>query len=184
MAAQHLLLIWSCLVPTLGATTEREALRALANATNLQGWQRRNNWLTQAPICDWEGVGCDRDGSVRPRRRALSTAEKHTSISQVKILALSFNNMTGRLPRSLDLPALEDLDVERNAMSGAAPAMRFPRLRQLGLGGNAFTAGFPLCDELARIVDAAGAGTPPCDLSGTSFDCTCAEAMAKCGAPC
>ena len=92
--------------------------------------------------------------------------------------------MTGRLPRSLDLPALEDLDVERNAMSGAAPAMRFPRLRQLGLGGNAFTAGFPLCDELARIVDAAGAGTPPCDLSGTSFDCTCAEAMAKCGAPC
>jgi len=81
MAAQHLLLIWSCLVPTLGATTEREALRALANATNLQGWQRRTNWLTQAPICDWEGVGCDRDGSVRPRRRALSTAEKHTSIS-------------------------------------------------------------------------------------------------------
>ena len=69
--------------------------------------------------------------------------------------------MTGRLPRSLDLPALEDLDVERNAMSGAAPAMHFLRLRQLGLGGNAFTAGFPLCDELARIVDAAGAGTPP-----------------------
>ncbi|KAH8056995.1 Myb-related protein B [Aureococcus anophagefferens] len=91
--------------------------------------------------------------------------------------------MTGRLPRSLDLPALEDLDVERNAMSGAAPAMQLPRLRQLGLGGNAFTAGFPLCDELARIVDAAGAGTPPCDLSGTSFDCTCAEAMAKPGRP-
>ena len=104
----------------------------------------------------------------------------------MKILALSFNNMTGQMPRALALPALEDLDVEQNAMRGAFPVATFPHLRQLGLGGSLFVGYFPLCDELERIVDRAGAaGAPPCDLSGTTFQCgACRTAMERCGATC
>ena len=153
------------------ADPERAALEGLAVSTGYAGWRRSAGWLDPAVHhCDFEGVACDKDGSV-------------------KILALSFNNMTGTFPESLELSNLQDLDIEQNAVSGRLPA-RVPfasTLRQLGLGGNPLGGPFPLCDALARILQRAGDTHAPCDLAGTAFDCDaspCAAALAKCGAAC
>ena len=153
---------------------ERSALIDLASSTGVQHWLHRRNWLSRAHhVCEWELVGCD--------------AER-----RVKVLALSFNNMSGALPPSVaQLQRLQDLDVEHNHLSGRVPSeigsMR--ALVQLGLGGNRFTGALPpqLCPVLWRLTDAAPTGAePPCDLSGNAFACPlpCEEASAGCGATC
>ena len=55
--------------PTLAADgsaeTDREALVALYNATDGENWDQRSaNWLSDAPLGEWEGVTTDDDGRV------------------------------------------------------------------------------------------------------------------------
>ena len=54
-------------LPTIGPTsaeTDQEALVALYNATDGENWNRSDNWLSDAPIGEWEGVTTDDDGRV------------------------------------------------------------------------------------------------------------------------
>ena len=44
--------------------TEREALVALYNATGGPNWEGNNNWLSDVPISEWEGVTTDDNGRV------------------------------------------------------------------------------------------------------------------------
>ena len=44
------------------AKTDREALVALYNATDGENWNRSDNWLSDAPLGEWEGVTTDDDG--------------------------------------------------------------------------------------------------------------------------
>ena len=46
------------------AETDREALVALYNVTNGENWNESNNWLSDAPLGEWEGVTTDSDGRV------------------------------------------------------------------------------------------------------------------------
>ena len=77
------------------------ALTDLASANApVASWAFHRNWLTNVSVCDWELVGCDHNG-------------------RVKVLALSFNNMTGMLPQSISkLSMLQDLDLEYNRLHG------------------------------------------------------------------
>ena len=53
--------------PTLGPTsaeTDREALVALYNAMDGGNWNESANWLSDAPLGEWEGVTTDGDGRV------------------------------------------------------------------------------------------------------------------------
>ena len=73
-------------------------------------------------MCDWDLVGCNGDG-------------------RVKLLTLSFNNLTGTLPETIGmLEMLEDLDLEYNKLIGTIPDAvgGMAQLIQLGLGGNQF----------------------------------------------
>ena len=45
------------------AETDREALVALYNATDGENWSRSDNWLSDAPLGEWEGVTTDVDGA-------------------------------------------------------------------------------------------------------------------------
>ena len=38
------------------AETDREALVALYNATDGENWENSDNWLSGAPLGEWEGV--------------------------------------------------------------------------------------------------------------------------------
>ena len=44
--------------------TDRETLVALYNATDGENWNESNNWLSDAPLGEWEGVTTDSDGRV------------------------------------------------------------------------------------------------------------------------
>ena len=44
--------------------TDREALVALYNATGGPHWKTNNNWLSDVPISEWEGVTTDDNGRV------------------------------------------------------------------------------------------------------------------------
>ena len=53
-------------LPAIGPTsakTDREALVALYNATDGENWNEIANWLSDAPLDEWEGVTTNDDGA-------------------------------------------------------------------------------------------------------------------------
>ena len=141
-------------LPTIGPTsaeTDREALVALYNATDGENWNRSENWLSDAPIGEWEGVTTDDDGRVialeLPNNAlsgeipaelgSLSNLEslklsdglsgeippKLGSLSSLSRLYLTNNDLSGEIPAELgNLSSLSRLDLSRNGLSGEIPA--------------------------------------------------------------
>jgi len=68
-------------IPTIEGI-QKQALIDLYNSTNGSNWQRKENWLSDRSICEWQGVKCD-------------------SNQQVVTLSLAFNNLTGHIPDSI-----------------------------------------------------------------------------------
>ena len=152
---------------------DRLALTDLATSTGLDNWVRSTGWLdANTSVCDWDLVGCDASG-------------------RVKLLTLSFNNLSGVVPSSIgNLTHLQDLDMEYNQLSGQLPDS-FDNLKamvQLGLGGNSFTGPLPtsICSVVSSVTNQGSLDTPACDLSGSAFTCPlpCPELASKCGAVC
>ena len=50
--------------PEPPADVEREALVALYNSTGGSGWTRKDNWLSDGPVGEWQGVGTNEAGKV------------------------------------------------------------------------------------------------------------------------
>ena len=50
--------------PTTGAESDREALVALYNATDGPNWTNNTNWLSEAPLDQWQGILIARTGRV------------------------------------------------------------------------------------------------------------------------
>ena len=83
---------------------DRVALTALYDATDGANWNSSDNWLSDRPLGEWEGVGTDDSG-------------------RVTVLNLSFNRLKGDLPRELGkLSKLEKLHLSRNSLTGEIPA--------------------------------------------------------------
>ena len=93
-------------LPTIGPTsveTDREALAALYNATDGENWNISTNWLSDAPLGEWEGVSTD-EGRVR-------------------LLGLNDNGLSGEIPAELgNLSHLVSLSLWDNDLSGEIPA--------------------------------------------------------------
>ena len=82
---------------------DKGILAALYAATNGPEWKRSDNWLTDAPLGDWYGVGWDGKGRVNR-------------------LLLSDNGLTGAIPGELgDLSELTHLLLRENALTGPLP---------------------------------------------------------------
>ena len=92
--------------PTMAPTppeTDRETLVALYNATGGPNWRSNNNWLSDVPISQWEGVTTDDNG-------------------RVTALALLLNQLRGELPPELgNLANLSFLYLNENQLSGEIP---------------------------------------------------------------
>ena len=102
------------------ADLDRAALEALYHATDGPNWVNSENWLTDAPLGDWYGVGTDASGGV---------------VS----LDLSENDLSGIVPAELgDLVGLTELSLQNNALSGPIPQslLQLDRLRRFFIGGN------------------------------------------------
>ena len=117
-------------------TSQYDILAAIYEATNGRDWENNDNWLTDAPLDEWNGVNTDADG-------------------QVVGLYLGYNNLQGKLPPAIGgLSKLRVLDLRVNLhLSGPLPAEFFqlPNLQHLylpsvGLGG-------PLSPEFGELTE-------------------------------
>ena len=107
--------------------TDREALVALYNATNVENWENSDNWLSDAPIGEWHGVTSNSDG-------------------RVTLLNLSRNKLSGEIPAELgSLFQLERLSLTVNELSGEIPAElgSLSNLIRLYLGGTELSGEIP-----------------------------------------
>ena len=86
------------------AETDREALVALFNATDGENWNASANWLSDAPLDEWEGVTTNNDG-------------------RVTALVLHQHGLSGEIPAELgSLSNLTDMDLNGNDLSGCVPS--------------------------------------------------------------
>ncbi|XP_072991929.1 receptor protein kinase TMK1-like [Typha latifolia] len=85
------------------------------------------SWSGNDPCNNWSGISCNARGNITvinfQRMRLNGTiSPKFASISSLKQLILSNNNLTGNIPSTLaSLPLLEKLDVANNSLYGEVP---------------------------------------------------------------
>ena len=122
-------------LPTIGPTsaeTDRETLVALYNATDGENWNISTNWLSDAPIGEWEGVHTIGGGIDGGRVRLLGLNDNGLSgeippelgsLSNVVTLSLNDNELSGEIPAELgSLSNLKYLYLGLNDLSGEIPA--------------------------------------------------------------
>ena len=110
------------------AETDREALVALYNATDGENWNRSDNWLSDAPLGEWEGVTTDDDGRVTRLHLHANDLSGEIpaelgSLSNLEALSLWNNDLSGEIPEELgSLSNLESLRLNGNELSGCVPS--------------------------------------------------------------
>ena len=115
--------------------TDREALVALYNATDGENWDGSANWLSDAPLGEWEGVTND-DGRVTELYLVANDLSGEIpaelgSLSNLESLWLNANDLSGEIPAELgSLSNLEEplqyklqsLGLSNNELSGCVPS--------------------------------------------------------------
>ena len=110
------------------ATTDREALVALYDATDGSNWTTSTNWKTTAPLKDWSGVTAPAGDSVIVlsliyNNLTGSIPAQLGNLTNLWILNLAHNQLIGSIPATLgDLTNLTSLQLADNQLSGSIPA--------------------------------------------------------------
>ena len=139
--------------------SDREVLLALYEATDGPNWATADNWLTAAPLGDWNGVRTDARGRVTE----LDLGDDELtgpippelgSLTGLTSLRLSFNNLTGPIPPELgNLASLEWLGLGDNELTGPIPPElgSLTGLTRLRLSYNNLTG--PIPPELGNLAN-------------------------------
>ena len=141
-------------------TSQYDILVAIYEATNGPKWLNNDNWLTDAPLGEWFGVGTDSDGQIVSLSLAYNFLQGQIppeigGLSSLAYLRLGGSYaLTGPLPEELfDLPELRTLSLGRFNLGGALPPeiTRLTQLEELylwsaGLGG-------PLPAEITQLTN-------------------------------
>ena len=123
---------------------DRAALVALYDATEGSEWERQENWSTDAPLDQWEGVVTDSVGRVMwltlPNNGLKGTLPPELGdLSELQYLGLADNQIKGSIPSELgNAPRLAGLYLNNNWLTGTIPGsfLELQHLRVLDFGDN------------------------------------------------
>ena len=130
---------------------DRAALVALYNATGGPNWVNSENWLTDAPLEDWYGVGTVGEGrvytlSLQGNHLAGSIPAQIGRLAEISNLDLGSNDLSGVIPREIgQLTNLWGLSLQYNRLEGTIPQElgSLVKLRGLSLYDNALSGPVP-----------------------------------------
>ncbi|MYC36279.1 MAG: hypothetical protein F4X66_05125 [Chloroflexi bacterium] len=151
-----------CDIPlTREQISDRQTLKVFYDTMAGRGWHRSENWGTNAPLKNWQGVLTDDDGRVTHLDLVRNNLTGNVPPEVVNLTALTelqldYNDLSGPIPSELsshELSMLEILSLSYNHLDGEIPAALadLPSLETLWLHGNEFTGCTPLA--LKRLVD-------------------------------
>ncbi len=110
------------------ASSDREILSLLYEATGGVNWSKQDGWLTDAPLGAWHGVTVNDLGQVVKLQlfgnnlRGQIPLELGEMVA-LRLLDLSYNWLEGAIPSSLgEIKTLTELYLESNLLSGPIPA--------------------------------------------------------------
>ena len=130
---------------------DRAALVALYEATDGPNWTRNGNWLTDAPLGEWNGVWVGDGGRVEglylPGNALTGPIPPELGgLDSLRTLWLSESALTGPIPPELGkLASLETLNLRSNELTGPIPPEigGLDSLGTLWLSDNALTGPVP-----------------------------------------
>ncbi|MYI46655.1 MAG: hypothetical protein F4123_09825, partial [Gemmatimonadetes bacterium] len=142
--------------------SDRDILALLYEATGGPDWVRNRNWLTEAPLWQWDGIFVDDEGNVvrlfaENNNLAGSVPVELGSLGNLTELNLRANQLTGPIPAEFgDLGNLKGLFLGRNQLTGPIPAElgNLASLTWLDLGHNQLTGPIPV--ELGNLSNLTG----------------------------
>jgi len=154
------------LCPGDAKLVERYILAVLSFSLSSDSWTRCSIspaecdaalFLSGGDICEWEGIGCDSNGSVTALRLdELSLAgrlpQEIGSLQKLVEIDMDSNKLTGTIPSSVgQLEFLEIIDLDKNDLVGPIPASIYglSALRVIDLDGNSLSG--VLSSEVGRL---------------------------------
>lgn len=160
---------------------ERRILHSLFSECNGAAWHRKDFWQTQVDICNWYGVGCDRNGRVILLNLESNNVNCTTlpsylfDLQHLEVLRLSSNPLTLRFDNIERAKRLRELRVDGtgltslhgvsqaksltvldagfNSLRGpmTKPMFELPNLRVLSLRDNKLSGMIPAPDSWAAL---------------------------------
>ncbi len=140
-------------------SSERQALIAIHESTNGQGWTQKTNWLGAAGTeCTWHGVQCDEtqsnvvDLGLYDNNLDGTLPSAIRNLTKLRFLQVWQNNLRGTLPAEIsELGDLEAMYAGNNHFTGTIPSQwgALKKLRVLYVDGNELTG--PLPAQLADL---------------------------------
>lgn len=131
--------------------SELAALIAIYNQMNGPNWKAQENWLTDKPIGEWEGIRTDDQGHVLviymyANNLSGEIPDEIGNLPYLEKLYFSHDALTGSIPETIgNLTNLQILDLTVNKLTGSIPASigNLTKLQTLALNDNAFSGSIP-----------------------------------------
>ncbi len=89
------------------SSTDRDALLALFHSTGGAGWERKDNWNTDAELSKWHGVNVNAEGRVVKLSLPSNNLRGISSISVYSVGTLSDRREVGLSPYTVLAGATE-----------------------------------------------------------------------------